>query len=133
MEKGDTPIFLIGTSRGTYSVAHAARELTGEHIKGVVLTSSMDDIQLGVTKYPVLFVHHQNDECYVTTYLNALQSYQLVSSPKKFFVTVRGGKPSVGRLCGPFAKHGFIGKESEVVKVITDWAQGKPIPDKVGP
>ncbi len=43
-----------------------------------------------------------------------------------------GGTPW-GRECGAFTEHGFIGKESEVVKVITDWAQGKPIPDKVGP
>ncbi len=132
-EKGDTPIFLVGTSRGTYSVAYLAQKMTSEHVKGIVLTSSMDDIGLRTTKYPVLFVHHRDDGCFVTTYSNALQSYERVSSPQKLFVTVEGGKPRTGRECGPFAQHGFIGQESEVVKVITDWAQGKPVPDKVGP
>ena len=132
-EKGDTPIFLVGTSRGTYSVAYLAQKMTSEHVKGIVLTSSMNNIGLGTTKYPVLFVHHQDDECSGTTYVNALQSYERVSSPQKTFVTVRGGKYPVGRACGVFAQHGYIGQESEVVKVITDWAQGKPIPDKVGP
>lgn len=132
-EQGDNPIFLIGTSRGTYSVAYLAQEMRSEHIKGIVLTSSMDDIGLRTTKYPVLFVHHRDDGCFVTTYSNALQSYERVSSPQKLFVTVEGGKPRTGRECGAFAQHGFIGQESEVVKVITDWAQGKPVPDKVGP
>jgi len=132
-EKGDTPIFLVGTSRGTYSVAYLAQKMTSEHVKGIVLTSSMVDIGLGTTKYPMLFVHHQDDGCRVTTYSNALLSYDRVSSPKKLFVTIEGGKPATGRECGPFAEHGFLGKESEVVKVITDWAQGKPIPDRVGP
>ena len=133
LEKGDTPIFLVGTSRGTYSVAYLAQEMTSEHVKGIVLTSSMDDIGSVTTKYPVLFVHHRDDECFVTTYSNAVQSYERTSSPQKAFVTVRGGKPPRGRVCGAFAQHGFIGKESQVVKVITDWAQGKPIPDNIGP
>ena len=132
-ERGDTPVFLVGTSRGTLSVAYLAEELKSNHVKGIVLTSSMDNISLEKTDYPVLFVHHQEDECFVTTYANALQSYERVSSPQKTFVTVRGGKPATGQECGPFAEHGFLGKESEVVKVITDWAQGKPIPDRVGP
>ncbi len=132
-EQGDNPIFLIGTSRGTLSVAYLAGEMTSERVKGIVLTSSMDYIILETTKYPVLFVHHRDDVCFVTTYSNALLSYGRVSSPQKAFVTVRGGKPPRGRECGPFAQHGFIGQESAVVKVITDWAQGKPIPDKVGP
>ncbi len=132
-ERGDTPVFLVGTSRGTLSVAYLAAELKSNHVKGIVLTSSMDNISLEKTDYPVLFVHHQEDECFVTTYADALQSYERVSSPQKAFVTVRGGKPATGRECGPFAEHGFLGKEIEVVKVITDWAQGKPIPDRVGP
>ena len=107
--------------------------MTSEHIKGIVLTSSRDVIDLRTTKYPVLFVHHQDDGCVVSTYSNALQSYERVSSPKKLIVTIEGGKPATGRECGPFAEHGFLGKESEVVKVITDWARGKPIPDRVGP
>ncbi len=131
-EKGDTPIFLIGTSRGTLSVAYLAGEMTSEHIKGIVLTSSRGDISYVTTKYPVLFVHHQEDGCSVTGYANALQIYERVSSPQKTFVTVRGGKQATGRDCGPWAAHGFLGKESEVVKVITDWALGKPIPDRVG-
>ena len=132
-EQGDSPIFLIGTSRGTLSVAYLAEELKSNHVKGIVLTSSMDNISLEKTDYPVLFVHHQDDPCFMTSYSNALLSYERVSSPKQFFVTVRGGKPPRGRDCGAYSEHGFIGQESEVVKVITDWAQGKPVPKQVGP
>ena len=133
-EQGDTPIFLVGTSGGAISVAYLAGEMTSEHIKGIVLTSSRDDADLRTTKYPVLFVHHQEDGCVrYSSYVNALQFYERVSSPQKTFVTVRGGKNPQGRDCGPFSQHGFIGQESEMVQVITDWAQGKPIPDIVGP
>ncbi len=132
-EQGDSPIFLIGTSRGTLSVAYLAEELKSNHVKGIVLTSSMNNISLEKTDYPVFFVHHQDDPCFMTSYSNALLSYERVSSPKQFFVTVRGGKPSRGRDCGAYSEQGFIGQESEVVKVITDWAQGKPVPKQVGP
>ena len=135
-EQGDNPIFLIGTSRGTYSVAYLAGEMTSERVKGIVLTSSRDDIILDTTKYPVLYVHHRDDECVSTQYLGALATYARVSSPKKSFVTVEGGKPNpfgISGSCVGVGYHHFRGLESEVVKVITDWAQGKPIPDKVGP
>ena len=132
-KKGDTPIYLVGTSRGTTSVDYLAQHLQSNHVKGIVLTSSMDSLSLYKTDYSVLFVHHQDDPCFVTSYSNALQSYGRVSSPKKFFVTVRGGSTPRDRDCGPLTEHGFIGKEAEVVKVIADWAKGKAVPKKVGP
>jgi len=46
-------------------------------------------------------------------------------------VKVRGGEPPRGRDRGAYSEHGFIGQKSEVVKVITDWAQGKPVPKQV--
>jgi len=107
--------------------------MTENHIKGVILTSSFNDLGFEATKYPVLFLHHQDDGCGSTLHEGAWQWYERVSSPRKAFVTVRGGDTPRGRVCGAFAEHGFIGKESEVVKVITDWAQGKPIPNTIGP
>lgn len=133
VEKGDTPIFLAGTSRGTHSVAYLAQRMTEGQIKGVILTSSMYNLGFEATNFPVLFVHHQDDACRVTAHAGAWQWYENVYSPRKAFVTVRGGDPDRGRVCGAFAKHGFIGKEKDVVQVITDWAQGTPILNTIGP
>src|SRR5712691_6804477 len=94
-------VFLVGTSRGTLSAAHAGRALSGT-VDGVVLTStvlfsggrgaSFSGFDFGAIKAPLLFVHHVQDACRVCPYSaaeNLGRTYPLI--------TVRGGKPAESR------------------------------------
>lgn len=125
------PIWLIGTSRGTQSVAYAATELTDmQTIHGFVLTSTiLSDLKSKavinmdlekITK-PILVVHHQNDGCshcsldLIPSLMNKLNA----SSSKELFV-IEGGETK-GDPCNAFGHHGFNGVESEVVTKIAEW------------
>ncbi len=118
--RGLEPIYLVGTSRGTVSVAYLGTVLTDPRIKGLALTSSMRSIgplPLSKISAPVLVVHHRDDACRATPYEAAARLPSLLSgSPRVTFVTV----------------HGYIGVELPVVQVIVDWAAGNPVPSQVG-
>ena len=115
------PVFVVGTSRGTVSAAHLARQLEGE-IAGVVLTASffyvrgqgrwptwlpmLASFDWSQVKLPLLLVHHSDDGCTSTPYRDAARL------EKRYpLVTVHGGKPPESRPCEPFSPHGFFGKE----------------------
>lgn len=127
------PVFLVGTSRSTISVAHLARAM-GSEVKGAVLSSSLftltnrlrvqpmlDSFDWSSVAVPLLFVHHRADACFATPYTSAAalaERYPLIS--------VQGGKPPESGPCDPFAAHGFFGKEAETVDAIAAWMLGKP-------
>lgn len=123
------PVFLVGTSRSTISVAYLARRLQGE-VAGAVLSSSMWRLGRGPAlaafdwseaKLPLLFVHHREDACESTSYQHiprGVAAFPLVS--------VSGGKAPESGPCDPFAPHGFFGREPETVDAIAAWMLGKP-------
>jgi len=135
-----TPIFLVGTSRGTISAAALGARF-GQQVAGVVLTATLfrqssgragesgpglSRFDFGTIKVPVLFVHHVNDQCAVTPYGDAarlVDKYPLVS--------VLGGRPPESGPCDALSAHGFLGKESETVEQIVNWMLKKPFRDKV--
>ena len=135
-----TPIFLVGTSRGTISAAAVGAKLNTQ-IAGVVLTSTLfrqssgrsgesgpglSRFDFGTIKVPVLFVHHVSDQCGVTPYGDAarlVDKYPLVS--------VLGGRPPQSGACDALSAHGFFGKESETVEEIVNWMLKKPFHEKV--
>jgi hypothetical protein len=131
------PVFVVGTSRSTYSAAHLARALEGE-IAGVVLTSSyfygggkarismLASFDWSRVKLPLLFVHHADDGCTSTPYLDAARL-----GSRFPLVTVRGGKPAESGPCEPFSAHGFLGKEAETVDAIAAWMLGKPFAKEI--
>ena len=131
------PVYFVGTSRGTLSAAYVATALEGESVAGVVLTGAYEQIgslPLERIRYPVLFVHHRDDGCRITPYAGARDLFRRVTtSRKKDFVTVIGGSPPLSKPCEALSTHGFLGKENEVVKAITDWLSGKPIFVTIGP
>jgi pimeloyl-ACP methyl ester carboxylesterase len=131
------PVFLVGTSRGTVSVAYLGTALGGE-VAGVVLTSSLfygpgrsrpavlANFDWTAVKMPLLFVHHEDDGCGATPYHEAARlgrRYPLIS--------VKGGKPPESGPCDPFAPHGFFGKEAETVDAIAAWMLGKPFAKEI--
>src|ERR1700690_3019937 len=153
VKKNLGPIFLVGTSRGTLSAAYLATSIHDEQVRGLVLTSSLSavgSLPLQTVTIPVLIVHHGHDDCHSTPYEAAYSlKHSFVKSPKVDFVSVNGGAAGVGYYegrgkkrkggggsgsdpCKALSHHGFLGVEEHVVDVITDWMEGKSIPEVVG-
>jgi hypothetical protein len=132
------PVFLVGTSRSTISVAHLAVALAGD-VDGAVLTSSLflagspsrprqelAAFNWRTIKVPLLVVHHDNDACFATPYLEAARLGRQFP-----LITVSGGKPPESGPCDPLAAHGFYGKEAETVDAIAAWMLKKPFAKEI--
>ena len=131
VSEGAREVFLIGTSRGTLSVAYLATRITNANVQGYVLTASLDRISsyAGSITRPVLMAHHADDGCFVTTYAGARATYDaLANSPRKDFITVTGGAvPIDDNPCRARTAHGFLGKERETVVALVEWMGGETV------
>ena len=125
------PVWLVGTSRGTQSVAYLATELQGtDGPDGIVLTSSIatdpkgrsvNAMALDKIRIPVLVVHHEQDGCKLCAFADAQTIVpKLVNAPRKQLLGFSGGI-SRGDPCEAFAHHGYNGIEAEVVRQIGAW------------
>lgn len=127
------PVWLIGTSRGTISVANAGARLRHRHLAGLVLTATVTtpggnnsgnvyDAPVTGIRVPVLIVQHEDDDCFVTTPRGARK---LADRLRKFsrvrLAFVSGGHEPESGSCGPLSEHGFYGIEKQVVDLIADW------------
>ena len=136
----NTPMFLIGTSRGTVSAA-ALGARSKQSIAGVVLTSSLfraagrgsKEAGPGLSKFdfatihvPLLFVHHVSDQCQFTPYSDAAQL-----SAKYPLISVYGGDTPQSGPCDAFSQHGYFGKEAETVEQIVNWMLKRPFEHEV--
>jgi pimeloyl-ACP methyl ester carboxylesterase len=133
--RSDVPVWLVGTSRGTQSVAYVATELSGrEGPDGIVLTSSiLSDrrsrpvlaMPLEKIRVPVLVVHHEEDACPLCSFaqIPSLMN-RLENSPRAQLLSFTGGQ-SRGDPCEAFAYHGYNGIEAEVVRQIGTWILAK--------
>ena len=130
------PVWLIGTSRGTQSVAYVATTLAGnvDSPDGIVLTStiltdpkgrSVPKMALDRLTVPVLVVHHENDGCShcKPSDLPSLMD-KLTNASRKEMITFSGGT-SRGDPCEAKAHHGFNGIEQDVVGKIAAWIFSK--------
>lgn len=126
------PVWLVGTSRGTQSVAYIATALADNPSgpDGIVLTSSiLSDSKMSAVPamplekllIPVLLVHHELDGCShcSPSELPALME-KLKLLPRKELLSFKGGISS-GNPCEAMAYHGFNGIEKTVVTKIADW------------
>ena len=129
VSEGAREIYLIGTSRGTLSVAYLATVMTHANVAGYVLTASLAESPPAVRSYarritaPVLMAHHVDDVCRVTRYADALAIFETIpASTRKDFISVSGGSPPIDdNPCRALAAHGFLGKERETVAGIVEW------------
>jgi dienelactone hydrolase len=130
-EQSRVPVWLVGTSRGTQSVAYAATELLGtDGPDGIVLSSTIlaDDnsravpaMPLRKIRIPVLVVHHEQDGCAHCAFADVpLLVEKLAHSPRKEVLSFKGGQ-SKGDPCEAMAYHGFNGLEREVVQKMAAW------------
>jgi hypothetical protein len=128
----DVPVWLIGTSNGCASLANIASSFPPpEGPDGVVFTSSVQYSGTGNSVFythldrievPALVVHHKEDACSLSSYDGAVElKKELSSSRRTELIGIEGGSLPHGNVCDAFHYHGFIGKEKEVVKIISDW------------
>ncbi|WGG50078.1 alpha/beta hydrolase [Rugamonas sp. DEMB1] len=130
--RSPAPLWLLGTSMGSISVASAAiRDSVVGDLAGIVLSSSVTAYRvegavpsqlLELIRVPVLVVHHQRDACKICApheaqYLAA----RLLNAPVKKVVLVDGGGQPSGDACGALDYHGYIGMEQQVVDLMTAW------------
>jgi len=132
-QQADIPVWLVGTSRGTQSVAFIATQLAQADggPDGIVLTSTMltdvkgarpvPEMPVGNIRVPTLVVHHKWDGCPYCKYddLPNLMS-KLTAAPRKELIAFEGGQ-SKGDPCEAMAYHGFNGIEQQVVTTIAEW------------
>jgi len=128
------PAWLIGTSAGTVSAANGAVRLRAPAgPDGVVLTSTIfkrtrvvsetvPEMDLARVQIPVLLVHHQNDDCVATRYVDlwALER-ALPRSIKHETLLFKGGDPARSEPCEAQSPHGYLGIEREVMTAIGRW------------
>lgn len=136
----NTPVFLVGTSRGSVSAASVGARI-GDALAGIALTSSLfraadprsrepgpglSRFDFGSLQAPVLLVHHREDRCASTPYAEA----HLLS--RRFpLVSVKGGLPPQSDPCQAMSAHGYLGREVETVDAIVRWMVGKPYPREI--
>lgn len=127
------PVWMMGTSRGTQSVAYIATQLSKEEgADGIVLTSTiLDDrkndavpeMKLSKISIPVLVAHHEEDGCSHCRYSQIPELMrQLEKNQQKELLTFTGGQTK-GDPCLAYGYHGFNGIEAEVVQKIADWVK----------
>jgi hypothetical protein len=131
----DLPIWLVGTSRGTVSVANAGIRLRESPPDGLVLTSSIAhenprggnllDLNLGEIRPPVLVAHHLEDDCWVTPYAGAVEIEEALTGSRAVTLLAIEGGAQKGNTCKPYSHHGFWGRRDAVVKAIADWILGQ--------
>jgi pimeloyl-ACP methyl ester carboxylesterase len=132
------PIWLVGTSFGTFSAANGAIRAR-EEIKGLILTSSMTrsdakspiykrypnfiiNLELDRITVPTLIVSHREDRCYATPPEGAQRIREaLINSPKVEVKYFAGGKPPLEQDCWGLSPHGFYGIEDQVLTAIADF------------
>jgi len=132
------PLWVIGTSMGTFSAPNAAIRL-GPEVNGLVLTSSITrsrkkwdiygshpnaiiNMDLGKIVVPTLIVAHRDDGCEVTPAVDAEKLKSALTNASKVEVKYfTGGKPPVSKPCNAKSAHGYYGIEDEVVAAIADF------------
>lgn len=134
-ERAKVPIWLVGTSRGTQSVAYIATHIAtkttpSQGPDGIVLTSTMlsdhkmlpvPALPLDKVTVPVLVVHHELDGCAHCPFSEVpAMVAQFTHAPRKALVSFKQGQ-SRGDPCEAAAYHGFNGVEQAVVTQIAQW------------
>ena len=123
---GIQKIWLVGTSMGTISSSFMPTYDSGMYA-GAIHTASitepyarnsyreLGDFDYKKTKIPQVFIHHQEDPCFLTTHSGAKTIADKFQIP---LITVQGGGDFSGAACKALTQHGFRGKEREVMLTI---------------
>jgi hypothetical protein len=146
----NVPVWLIGTSAGTISVANLGISLRNK-VDGLVFTSSVTDMtrnesmshfKNGIIDYPLFMIEdpvfiaaHAGDACANTppSKANMLKA-KLVNSPEIVVKIYSGGNPAGAgsNICAGRHYHGFYGMEGTVINDIAQFIKAHlpPVPIK---
>jgi hypothetical protein len=129
-------IFLIGTSRGTISVAHLAASLA-DVVQGAILSSTvtvadrfgpgLSGFEFASIKIPLLWLHHRNDGCRLSPYAGAQSA-----AHGGAFISVSGGDPPQSGPCDPLSPHGYFGREDAATQAIRNYLLGHDYAREIG-
>lgn len=146
-QRSGLPVWVIGTSRGAISAAHAASRLQGQAAPdGVVLTSPVTvgnprgskawvaqtvfDLPLEAITIPLLVIGHAQDKCLRSPAAENERILARASSARKQLVQVDGGPGRAGlsavEACEGRSPHGFVEQEAEVAAGIVRFIRGAP-------
>ena len=130
-ERSAAPLWLVGTSRGTVSATAAAIGLPPGSAAGVVLSSSLVNMDrpgalmqqdLAAITLPVLLVHHARDACVLCRPADVPHLLRsLKNAPLKKLLMFDGGTDPRGSSCDALHWHGYIGMEKDAVDAIAAW------------
>jgi pimeloyl-ACP methyl ester carboxylesterase len=134
-KQAGVPVWLVGTSMGTFSAARGA--IAAKDIDGLVLTSTITgampestlakshpdgvaSMALPEITVPTLILSHRNDACKITPATDAPKlSKRLTKASRVEVALLDGGDPPLSEdPCGAKAHHGYFGMEAEAVNAI---------------
>lgn len=141
-QQAAVPVWLIGTSLGTFSAPNGALALKGS-VDGLVLTSSITkssadwdirsshpdgiiNMPLADITVPVLITAHRNDGCAESNPANAEKlAAAFAQSPRVKTLVFSGGSSTPVDPCFAKTYHGYWGMEDEAVAAIAEFIKGK--------
>lgn len=135
--EASVPVWLIGTSMGTFSAAGGGIGLKSIH--GIVLTSTITrakpnwnirqshphgvvSMQLSAITVPTLILSHRHDGCDITPASDASKLTKALTKSRKVDVALLdGGNAPKSKPCQALAQHGFYGIEDQAVARIAQF------------
>jgi hypothetical protein len=138
MNRYGLPIWLVGTSASSLSVAHAASHVS-DQISGIVLTASVTHVPSNYAVYsgfpqgtastnlstlgiPALIVSNTEDACNLSPSADSeLIKSRLTHSPRVEVKYFSGGDTPRSDPCEALSRHGFLGIENDVVASILEF------------
>jgi pimeloyl-ACP methyl ester carboxylesterase len=138
-QQASAPVWLVGTSMGTFSAAEGA--IAAKGVDGLVLSSTITrakpdwkiagshpdgvaSMALQQVTAPALILSHKRDGCSVTPAADAPKlSKRLTKASKVDVVLLDGGAPPQSDPCEAKSQHGFLGIEAEAVNAIAKFVK----------
>lgn len=137
--QANVPVWLIGTSMGTFSAAGGA--IGAKNVDGLVLTSTITrskpdwkiagshphgvaSMALGRVKVPAFIMSHRKDGCAITPAADAPKLAGRLTSAKPLETALLdGGLPPKSEPCAARSEHGFFGIENEAVNKVVSFVK----------
>ncbi len=142
-KEANVPVWLIGTSMGTFSAAgaaiHGAKANGGAKADGLVLTSTITrakpqwkiagshpdgvaSLALDKVALPTFILSHAKDGCDITPAADAPKLQKRLKQAAKVEVKLlSGGSPPLSDPCEAKSEHGFLGIEDQAVGAIAQF------------
>ena len=133
------PVWVVGTSMGTFSAASAA--IGAKAVDGLVLTSTITrskphwkiagshpdgvaSMSLQRVTVPTFVLSHRQDGCDVTPASDSPKLIKRLTSARKTeSALLDGGSPPRSEPCEAMSQHGFLGIEQQAVSKIVDFVK----------